>query len=77
VSRVFWDTNRGDELLTSTLTLGEVLVKPAEAKDTRLKAAYEDAIARSATVLPFTRAVARLYAEIRRDRSIRPRWPTP
>jgi uncharacterized protein len=62
---------RGDELLTSTLTLGEVLVKPAQTGAASLKASYEDAISRSATVLPFSREAARLYAEIRRDRSIR------
>ena len=63
--------DRGDELLTSTLTLGEILVKPAEAGDARLKASYEDAIARSSTLLSFTREAARRYAEIRRDRTIR------
>lgn len=63
--------DRGDELLTSTLTLGEILVKPTEAGDVRLKASYEEAIARTSTLLAFTRAAARLYAEIRRDRAIR------
>ena len=63
---------RGDELLTSTLTLGEILVKPTEIGNAELKATYEEAVARVATVLPFSREVARLYAEIRRDRSIRP-----
>jgi predicted nucleic acid-binding protein len=64
--------DRGDELLTSTLTLGEVLVKPSETGNTQLKSAYEEAITRAAMLLPFTREAARLYAEIRRDRSIRP-----
>src|SRR5262245_12034924 len=64
--------DRGDELLTSTLTLGEVLVKPAETGNAQLKSTYEEAITRAATVLPFSREVSRLYAEIRRDRSIRP-----
>ena len=63
---------RGDELLTSTLTLGEILVKPTEIGNSELKSTYEEAVARVATVLPFSREVARLYAEIRRDRSIRP-----
>ena len=63
---------RGDELLTSTLTLGEVLVKPADAGNAQLKATYEEAITKVATVVPFARETARLYAEIRRDRSIRP-----
>ena len=64
--------DRGDELLTSTLTLGEVLVKPSETGNARLKSTYEEAITRAATVLAFSREAARLYAEIRRDRSIRP-----
>ena len=63
---------RGDELLTSTLTLGEILVKPSEAGKAQLKATYEEAITKVATVVPFARETARLYAEIRRDRLIRP-----
>lgn len=64
--------DRGDELLTSTLTLGEVLVKPSETGDAQLKSVYEEAITKAATLLPFAREAARLYSEIRRDRSIRP-----
>lgn len=63
--------DRGDELLTSALTLGEVLVKPLEAGNATLAARYEDAIVRSATVLAFTRETARRYAEIRSDRTVR------
>lgn len=62
---------RGDELLTSTLTLGELLVKPSEAGNTQLKTKYEEAVTKAATLLPFSRETARLYADIRRDRSIR------
>ena len=40
---------RGDDLLTSALTLGEVLVKPIEAGNAALAVQYENAIARSAT----------------------------
>jgi predicted nucleic acid-binding protein len=65
-------SERGDELLTSTLTLGEILVKPSESGDVQLRTAYEEAIAREAVLLPFSREAARRYAEIRRDRSIRP-----
>ncbi len=35
---------RGDQLLTSTLTLGEILVKPAAAGNTELCRKYEEAI---------------------------------
>ena len=62
---------REDELLTSALTLGEVLVKPLEAGDRRLRQRYEHAITTGATVLPFDANAAPRFAEIRRDRSIR------
>ena len=62
---------REDELLTSALTLGEVLVKPLEAGDQKLRQRYEQAITTGATVLPFDAGAAPRFAEIRRDRSIR------
>ena len=62
---------RGDQLLTSALTLGEVLVKPAEAGDDELCRKYEEAITRTALVLPVDVKAARLYSSIRRDRSLR------
>jgi predicted nucleic acid-binding protein len=64
--------DRGDELLTSALTLGEILVKPSETRNAQLKAAYEEALTKAAVLLPFSREAARLYSEIRCDRSIRP-----
>jgi predicted nucleic acid-binding protein len=63
--------DRDDELITSTLTLGEILVKPAETGNLALKANYEETITQTATLVPFSRDTARLYAEIRRDRTIR------
>ena len=62
---------RDDELLTSALTLGEVLVKPMEAGDEDLMRRYEQAIGAGATVLPFDLRAAPRFAEVRRDRSIR------
>ena len=62
---------REDELLTSALTLGEVLVKPMEAGNQELQQRYEYAITAGATVLPFDARAAPRFAEIRRDRSIR------
>jgi predicted nucleic acid-binding protein len=62
---------RGDQLLTSTLTLGEVLVKPLERGDAALCRAYEGAILQSASLLPFDVQAARTYAALRRDRSLR------
>jgi predicted nucleic acid-binding protein len=62
---------REDELLTSALTLGEVLVKPMEAGDQELRQRYESVITAGAVVLPFDARAAPRFAEIRRDRSIR------
>jgi predicted nucleic acid-binding protein len=62
---------RGDQLLTSAFTLGEVLVKPAEKENDELCRRYEEAITRTASLLPFDLRAARLYASIRRDRSLR------
>ena len=62
---------REDELLTSALTLGEVLVKPMETGDRELQQRYENAITAGAVVLPFDARAAPRFAEIRRDRSIR------
>ncbi|MCY3801272.1 MAG: PIN domain-containing protein [Chloroflexi bacterium] len=63
---------RDDELLTSALTLGEVLVKPIEVGDEDLMRRYQYAIETGATVLPFDRRAASVFAEVRQDRSIRP-----
>jgi predicted nucleic acid-binding protein len=63
--------DRGDQLLTSALTLGEILVKPAEEGNDELCRKYEEAITRSSLILPFDLKAARLYASIRCDRSLR------
>lgn len=62
---------RGDQLCTSTLTLGEVLVKPIKTGNSLLKEKYEDAISRSCAILGFDREAARNYAQLRCDRSIK------
>ncbi len=63
---------RSDELLTSTLTVGEILVRPLEAGDEQLAEQYEHVLAAAATILPFDGLAAREFASIRRDRTIRP-----
>ncbi len=63
---------RDDELCTSTLTLGELLVKPAEQGNDALRQRYEDVLAQTARLIAFDRETARRYADIRRNRSIRP-----
>ena len=62
---------RRDQLYTSAMTLGEVLVKPLETGNAALARAYEEAIVGAAVVLPFGVDESRAYARIRRERSIR------
>ena len=62
---------RGDELLTSALTLGELLVKPVEAGDDELRDLYTQTLEQGVTVLPFDARAAPRFAAIRGDRSIR------
>jgi predicted nucleic acid-binding protein len=64
--------DRGDQLVTSSLTLGEVLVKPIEFQDLHLAAKYEKSIPAASLLIPFDARAARIYAELRCDRSIRP-----
>ena len=75
---------RQDQLLTSAVTLGEVLVKPMQAGDDELTRQYERAINAGAAVLSFDQAAASAFAALRRNRSIRqpdaiqlawPPWP--
>ena len=62
---------RGDVLLTSALTLGELLVKPVETGDDELQDRYLRAMDEGVTVLPFDARAAPRFAAIRKDRSIR------
>lgn len=62
---------RNDQLCTSTLTFGEVLVKPMEEGDDSLRRRYEEALSQGVVLIPFDRDAARTYAGIRRNRSIR------
>jgi predicted nucleic acid-binding protein len=63
---------RNDDLYTSALTLGEVLVKPVEVGDEILARRYEAALRNGAAIIPFDVEAGRLYAGIRKDRTIRP-----
>jgi len=62
---------RGDQLLTSTLTLGEILVKPLERGDDAVYRLYEEVLSREAVLVPFNVEAARVYAGLRRDRTLR------
>ncbi len=62
---------RGDQLLTSTLTLGEILVKPVEQGNAALSKKYEEAITTTALMIAFDVRAAKIYAALRCDRSLR------
>ena len=62
---------RDDRLFTSTLTLGEVLVKPVETGNFALAGSYERLLSEHVVLLPFSADTARAYAAIRHDRAIR------
>lgn len=64
---------RRDELLTSTLTLGEVLVRPMALGNLPWAEQYEKLLATpGVSLLSFDRESARAYARIRQDRTIKP-----
>lgn len=64
---------RRDELVTSALTLGEVLVKPLAAGDIAWADRYEKLLSTPGmSVLPFDKAPARIYAQLRRDKTLKP-----
>ena len=62
---------RGDQLLTSTFTLGEILVKAMEQGDMTICRKYEEALNVTTLLLPFDVQAAKLYASLRCDRSLR------
>jgi predicted nucleic acid-binding protein len=62
---------RNDELYTSTLTLGEVLVKPIERGDAALRQRYEETLGAEAILIPFDTEAARIYAGLRGRRALR------
>ena len=63
---------RKDELLTSAITLGEILVKPIQNGDAKAAAYYQKLIATTAVVIPFEENAAFVYARLRADRSLCP-----
>jgi predicted nucleic acid-binding protein len=64
-------SERHDELLTSALTLGEVLVKPYAAREwARARALRTAARNPGVSVLPFDRSCARIYAQLRQDKTL-------
>jgi predicted nucleic acid-binding protein len=62
---------RRDELVTSTISLGEVLVHPIRYNRPDIANAYEQEITRSARLIPFDIDAARIFAAIRCDKTIK------
>ena len=62
---------RGDRLLTSSLTLGEVLVRPMTAGE-EVTTKYESAMTRAATIVSFDGVASQRYATLRADVSLSP-----
>jgi predicted nucleic acid-binding protein len=66
-------SGRRDELLTSTLTLAEVLVKPLSVGDIVWADRYEKLLnIPGVSLLAFDRASARIYAQLRQDKTLKP-----
>lgn len=63
----------GDRLATSTLTVGEVLVKPIQEKATALVEQYKNLLySPSIEIISFSEDAAEKYAEIRATHAIKP-----
>jgi predicted nucleic acid-binding protein len=63
---------RRDVVLTSTLTLGEVLTQPISRGNAKLAEQYEEHFSsQGMRLLDFDRGAARQYARIRQDKSIK------
>jgi predicted nucleic acid-binding protein len=64
---------RKDELITSTLTLGEVMAKPLELGQKDVAVRYERFLTSPGVrLVSFDRDAARIFARIRGDRTIKP-----
>jgi predicted nucleic acid-binding protein len=63
---------RGDQLITSSMTVGEILVKPRERQELDLCREYERAITATALILPFDLQAAKRFSELRLIRNLRP-----
>lgn len=63
--------DRGDSLVTSAMTLGEVLVRPTRMAQTSLIEQYDQAIRSTARVLSFDPQVAWRYASLRATHTLR------
>ena len=62
---------RRDQLMTSTLTVGEVLAKPTAMGDYSLCDRYQKILNASALIIPFDQNAARRYASVRSKTSVK------
>jgi predicted nucleic acid-binding protein len=62
---------RGDRIVTSAMTLGEVLVKPTKLGQTSLIEQYDRAIRTTSQIISFDPAVAWRYASLRATHTLR------
>jgi predicted nucleic acid-binding protein len=65
-------TERNDELITSTMTLGELQVGPRRAGNPALAAHYKQVILQTAMIVAFDNKAADIYAALRENRAIKP-----
>ncbi|MEI9970224.1 MAG: type II toxin-antitoxin system VapC family toxin [Terracidiphilus sp.] len=63
--------DRGDQIVTSAMTLGEVLVKPTKLGQASLIEEYDRAIRSTARVIGFDSSVSWRYASLRATHTIR------
>src|ERR1700722_664269 len=63
--------DRGDQIVTSAMTLGEVLVKPTKLGQTSLIDEYDRAIRSTARVISFDASVSWRYASLRATHALR------
>ena len=62
---------RGDQLITSAMTVGEILVKPRRLHNLNLCREYERAITSTALVIPFDLNAAWRFSTLRLNRQLR------
>ena len=63
--------SRNDQLYTSTLTVGEILIKPRGVNDEAGIQRLIETLNSLAILVPFDQEVAQIYASVRQDRSIK------
>lgn len=63
--------DRQDQLITSALTLGEILVKPTAAGETELCRKYVERLTAISLIVPFDVEASKRYAVLRCDPSLR------